>query len=120
MTQALKQAVRRHKPPQGLIHRSDRRSPYCAHQYQKRLKTYGLIASMSRRGNCYDNAPIESFWGTHKRGWTYHRRYQTRSAAREDITQSIEIFYNRQRRQARLGSLSPAAYREQYWQQQPA
>lgn len=120
VTQALEQAVRRHKPPQGLIHHSDRGSQYCAHQYQKRLKQHGLTASISRKGNCYDNAPIESFWRILKTEWTYHRRYQTRAEAIEDITQYIEIFYNRQRRQARLGFLSPAAYREHYWQQRQA
>jgi len=93
---------------------------YCAHKYQQRLKQHGLTASMSRKGDCYDNAPIESFWGLLKTEWVYHRRYETRAEAIEDITHYIEIFYNRQRRQARLGFLSPAAYRERYWQQQQA
>lgn len=90
---------------------------YRARTYQKRLKRYGLIASMSRKGDCYDNAPIESFWGILKTEWVYHRPYQTRAEAIEDIAQYIEIFYNRQRRPARPGFLSPAAYRERYWQQ---
>ena len=69
-----------------------------------------MKASMSRRGNCYDNAPMESFWGTLKNELIHHRRYRTREEAIKEITEYIEVFYNRQRRQARLGYLSPAAY----------
>ncbi len=120
VTQALEQAIRHHKPPRGLIHHSDRGSRYCAHKHQQPLRTNRLKASMNRKGDCYDNAPIESFWGVLKTEWVYHRRYPTRAQAIEEITHYIEIFYNRQRRQAQLGFLSPAAYRERYWQQQQA
>jgi putative transposase len=65
---------------------------------------------MSRRGNCYDNAPIESFWGTLKNELVHHRHYATREQARCEIAEYIDLFYNRQRRQARLGYLSPAAF----------
>ena len=70
---------------------------------------------MSRKGNYYDNAPMESFWGTLKQKLVYHRRYQTRQEAIRDITEYIEIFYNRQRRQARLGFLSPVVYERRYY-----
>jgi len=66
--------------------------------------------SMSRKGNCYDNAPMESFWGTIKNELIYHCRYRTRGEAIKEISEYIEVFYNRQRRQKRLGYLSPAAY----------
>jgi len=69
---------------------------------------------MSRKGNCYDNAPMESFWGTLKQELVHHRRYRTRQEALREIMEYIEVFYNRQRRQARLGYLSPAAYVKQF------
>jgi transposase InsO family protein len=70
---------------------------------------------MGGKGNCYDNAPMESFWGTLKQELIHHRRYRTRVEAIRDITEYIEIFYNRQRRQARLGFLSPVAYEQRYY-----
>jgi transposase InsO family protein len=73
-----------------------------------------MKVSMSRKGNCYDNAPMESFWGTLKNELIYHERYTTREQAIREITEYIEIFYNRQRIQARLGYLSPAVYEQQY------
>lgn len=78
--------------------------------HQNLIKQSGMTASMSRKSNCYDNAPMESFWGTLKQELLHHRRYHTRQEAIQDITEYIEIFYNRQRRQKRLGYLSPAAY----------
>ena len=79
-----------------------------------------LQASMSGRGNCLDNAPMESFWGTLKQELIHHRRYRSRQEAIKDITEYIEVFYNRQRVQARLGFLAPAAYAKNttsdYWQ----
>jgi putative transposase len=118
--QALFQAVSRKRPPRGLIHHSDRGSQYCAHDYQAMLKQFGMIASMSRRGNCYDNAPIESFWGTLKNELVHHKKYLTREEAKQEITEYIEIFYNRQRKQARLGYLSPAAFIQQHYGKQLA
>jgi len=70
---------------------------------------------MNRKGNCFDNAPMESFWGTLKQELVYHRRYRTRREAIQDITEYIEIFYNRQRRQVRLGFLSPVVYEQRYY-----
>ncbi len=69
---------------------------------------------MSRKGNCYDNAPMESFWGTLKNELIYQKRYATREEAIREITEYIEVFYNRQRRQKRLGYLSPVAYLRQF------
>jgi len=93
-----------------LIHHSDRGSQYCALDYQRLLKQHGLLASMSGKGNCYDNAPMESFWGSLKNELVHHRRYETRAEAEASIREYIEIFYNRIQKQARLGYLSPAAF----------
>ena len=117
---ALEQAVSARRPASGLIHHSDRGSQYCSREYQGTLASYGMRASMSRKGNCYDNAPIESFWGTLKTELVHHHRYQTRREARREIREYIDLFYNRQRRQARLGYLSPAAYTHQFMRQQRA
>ena len=75
---------------------------------------------MSRKSNCYDNAPMESFWGTLKNELVHHRRYRTREEAIMDLTEYIEIFYNRQRRQARLNYLSSAAFETQFYAWQKA
>lgn len=115
VNQSLLQAVTTKKPKKGLMHHSDRGSQYCSHEYQGLLRQYGLEVSMSGRGNCYDNAPMESFWGVLKQELVHHRHYRTRQEAIEDITEYIEIFYNRQRRQAKLGFLSPAAYAQKYY-----
>jgi transposase InsO family protein len=117
---ALFQAMAAKRPAAGLIHHSDRGSQYCAHEYQQLLQQFGMRASMSRRGNCYDNAPMESFWGTLKNELIHHRRYETRAQAMGEITEYIEIFYNRQRRHSRLGNLSPAAFTQQFYRQQRA
>lgn len=117
--QALEQALQTRRPRPGLICHSDRGSQYCAWDYQQRLHQHGLQPSMSRRGNCYDNAPIESFWGTLKTELVHSRRFQTRQQAMDQITQYIELFYNRQRIQARLGYLSPAAFEQRFYRFQP-
>lgn len=117
---ALFQAVAAKRPAPGLIHHSDRGSQYCAKDYQALLRQFGMKASMSRKGNCYDNAPMESFWGTLKNELVHHRRYDTRAQAVAEITEYIEIFYNRQRRHSRLGNLSPAAFTQKFYRQQQA
>ncbi len=114
--QSLFRAVALKRPPKGLINHSDRGSQYCSLDYQKLIKQFGMKASMSRKGNCYDNAPIESFWGTLKQELVHHRKYRTRHEAIQDITEYIEIFYNRQRKQKRLGYLSPAAYEKLFYE----
>jgi len=118
--QSLIRAVIAKRPPTGLIHHSDRGCQYCAHQYRKGLKRLGMRISMSRKGNCYDNAPMESFWGTLKNELVYHRHYRTREEAIRDITEYIEVFYNRERRQKRLGYLSPAAYGRNFYAERAA
>ena len=110
VSQALWMAVKTKRPPMGLILHSDRGSQYCSHSYRKQLQQFGLIPSMSRRGNCYDNAPMESFWGSLKNELIHHRHYATRSEAMASIREYIEIFYNRQRRQSRLGYRTPAQF----------
>jgi transposase InsO family protein len=120
VSQSLFRAVEAKRPAKGLIHHSDRGSQYCAHDYRKLLNQFGMTASMSRKGNCYDNAPMESFWGTLKQELVHHRHYRTRQEAINDITEYIEVFYNRQRRQARLGYLSPAAYEQRFYAEQLA
>jgi putative transposase len=117
---ALRKAVGTKRPRPGLIHHSDRGSQYCAQDYQAQLRQFGMTASMSRKGNCYDNAPMESFWGTLKNELVHHRRYDTREQAQREITEYIELFYNRQRRHSRLGNCSPAACALQWARQQPA
>ncbi len=117
---ALEQAVVTRRPTSGLVHHSDRGSQYCSHEYQALLGSYEMRVSMSRTGNCYDNAPVESFRGTLKNELVHHRRYATRAEAEREIGEYIDIFYNRQRRQARLGYVSPAAYTQQFVQQQQA
>ena len=116
VSQSLFRAVAAKGPVPGLIHHSDRGSQYCSHEYRKLLDQFHMRASMSRKGDCYDNAPMESFWGTLKNELVHHRRYGTRREAIREISEYIEIFYNRQRRQARLGYLSPAAYERQFYE----
>jgi putative transposase len=120
VAQSLFRAVSAKRPAVGLIHHSDRGSQYCSHEYRKLLDRFGMRASMSGIGNCYDNAPMESFWGTLKTELVFHRRYETRTEAIRDITEYIEIFYNRQRRQKRLGYLSPAAFERRFYELQRA
>lgn len=115
VSQSLFRAVAAQRPAEGLIHHSDRGSQYCSYEYQELLDQFEIKSSMSRKGNCYDNAPMESFWGTLKQELVHHRRYRTRQEAIQDITEYIEVFYNRERRQARLGFLSPAAYTQNFY-----
>jgi transposase InsO family protein len=112
---SLYNAVSAKKPFSGLIHHSDRGSQYCSHAYRRLLEKFGMTASMSRKGNCYDNAPMESFWGTFKNELIYRKRYKTREEAVKDITEYIEIFYNRERIQERLGHLSPVLYEQIFY-----
>lgn len=108
--QALTMALANRTPTAGLLHHSDRGSQYAATSYQQLLATRGITASMSRNGNCWDNACLESFFGTLTRELVYHRRYATRNEATQDIFEYIEVFYNRRRRHSTLGYHSPAEY----------
>lgn len=118
--QALFRAVAARRPERGLVHHSDRGSQYCAHAYQRLLRQFGMQVSMSRKGNCWDNAPMESCWGSLKTELIHHRRFATRNEAKREITEYIEIFYNRIRKQARLGYLSPAAFMQKHYADQMA
>ena len=120
ISQSLFRAVAAKRPAPGLIHHSDRGSQYCSEEYRALLEQFGLTVSMSRKGNCYDNAPMESFWGTLKNELVYLKRYATRQEAIREIREYIEIFYNRQRKQARLNYLSPVAFERQFFQQSQA
>jgi transposase InsO family protein len=94
---ALNNAAIRKNPPKGIVHHSDRGSQYASIDYQNTLQKYGFIGSMSRKGNCYDNACIESFWGTLKMELIYRNKLMTRAEAKLAIFEYIEIFYNRKR-----------------------
>ena len=107
---ALKEAVKRQKPSEGLIHHSDRGRQYASYAYQGLLKEYGITASMSRKGHCYDNAYMESFFGTLKTELVYGERYRSRMEARLSIFEYVEMFYNRKRRHSALGYRSPEAF----------
>jgi putative transposase len=120
VSQSLFRAVAAKRPGSGLIHHSDRGRQYCAQEYRGLMDQFKMRASMSRKGDCYDNAPMESFWGTLKSEHVHHRRYKTREEAIREITEYIEVFYNRQRRQARLGYLSPVNYERQFYARQVA
>jgi putative transposase len=107
VSQALWMAVKQARPQPGLIHHSDRGSQYASGEYRQLLDQFGMQASMSRRGNCYDNAPMESFWASLKKEQVHHQQYLTRDEARTDIFDYIETFYNTIRRHSALGNLSP-------------
>jgi putative transposase len=107
---ALQMALHRRQPKPGLLHHSDRGSQYAANAYQQRLRAAGIRGSMSRRGNCWDNACVESFFGTLKRELIHHRQYHTREEAKQEIFEYLEVFYNRQRRHSTLGYRSPAEF----------
>ena len=107
---ALEQALQRRHPAPGLIHHSDRGTQYASDDYQELLATQGMIASMSRTGNCYDNAAMESFFASLKNERVHLGRYSTRSAATRDLVDYIEVFYNRIRRHSTLNYLSPVMF----------
>ncbi len=107
---ALKQAIGRSKPARGLIHHSDRGVQYASNEYKNVLKNNGITQSMSRRGNCYDNACMESFFGTLKTELIYLTRFKTRAEAQLAIFEYIEAFYNRIRLHSKLGYRSPVDF----------
>jgi putative transposase len=109
-TEALRRALRQRRPTGELLHHSDRGVQYACDDYQALLAQQGLTCSMSRTGNCYDNAVIESFFGTLKTELVYHQHYPSRQAARQSLFEYIEVFYNRQRRHSALNYHSPASY----------
>ena len=104
---ALKMAISAQRPEAGLIHHSDRGVQYASENYRKVLRSAGFQASMSRKGDCYDNAPMESFFHTLKTELVHHRQYATRAEAKRDIFAYIEGFYNRTRRHSAIDYISP-------------
>jgi len=109
-TGALTMAIEHRRPAHGVVHHTDRGSQYAATPYRALLADHGLTASMSRRGNCWDNAVVESFFHTLKTKHVHHQRYRTREDARQDIFEWIEVFYNRVRRHSTLDYRSPADF----------
>jgi transposase InsO family protein len=107
---ALQMALKMRQPPPGLLHHSDRGSQYASDDYQALLTHHQICCSMSRTSNCYDNAPMESFFGTLKTEWVHHCHYQTKAEAKTDIFEYIEVFYNRFRRHSALGYQSPVNF----------
>ena len=112
---ALDKAYTAKKPPKGLLHHSDRGSQYASKEYRKRLKKYRMKASMSRKGNCYDNACIESFHSVLKKEFIYCTRFKTKSEAQQEMFEYIELFYNRKRIHGSLGYISPIQFEVQYY-----
>lgn len=108
---ALVMALQRCRPGPGLIHHSDRGVPYAAEPYRQVLERHGIRQSMSRRGNCLDNAPMESFFASLKTEHVHHTRFRTRAAARAAVFDYVEVFYNRQRLHSALGYRTPAEAR---------
>ncbi len=117
---ALRMALQRRSSSTQVVHHSDRGSQYASGDYQASLATAGLQCSMSRRGDCFDNAPVESFFGTLKTELVYQQTFTTRHEARLAIFEYVEVFYNRQRRHSALGYLSPAEYEAQQHRRQAA
>ena len=107
---ALQRAIRDRKPGPGLIHHSDRGIQYASYDYQAILNGHGFFPSMSGKGNCYDNACIESFFKTLKSELVYHEKYITRQEAKNSLFDSIEGFYNRRRIHSTLGYNSPEQF----------
>lgn len=107
---ALMMALWRHHMPKGVILHSDRGSQYCSVAYQKLFKKYKLICSMSKKGDCYDNAAMESWNHSFKVEAIHGERFSTRSAAKEQVFEYIEIYYNRKRLHSKLGYVSPEAF----------
>ena len=109
---ALRMALQQRRPQAGLLHHTDRGCQYTSQQYQQVLTQFGITVSMSRRGNCYDNAVSESFFGTLKRECVDRTSFQTRAQARQAIFEYTEVFYNRVRRHSSLSYKSPVAYEQ--------
>jgi putative transposase len=110
VSDALTMALMRRQPAEGLLHHSDRGVQYASDAYQHLLQSHGMLASMSNKGDCWDNAAMESFWSTLKTELVHHERYATRAQARASIFEYIEVFYNRKRLHSSIGYVSPEAF----------
>jgi putative transposase len=109
---ALEMALQRELPGAGLVAHSDRGVQYASEHYQQLLDKHDITCSMSRKGNCWDNAPMESFFATLKKELVHHEHYETREQARQSLFEYIEVFYNRTRSHSALGYVSPAQFAE--------
>ena len=110
VSEALLMAIEQRQPRAGLIHHSDQGIQYASNQYVELLKRHGVVRSMSRKGNCYDNAVVESFFSSLKNELVHHHDYHTRQEARSDIFDYIELFYTRRRKHESLGDHTPTTY----------
>jgi putative transposase len=114
---AIDRAYQQQRPTGSVLHHSDRGSQYASHEYQERLNSYQMTTSMSRKGNCYDNACIESFHNLLKRECVYLSHFSSRKHAKQAIFEYIECFYNRKRIHSSIGYVSPVHYEQMYTQQ---
>ena len=112
---ALTMAWFRKKPAAGLMHHSDRGSQYASHAFQEKLKEYGMICSMSRKGNCWDNAPTESWFNSFKNERVHGLRYETREEMKAMSFDYIEVLYNRKRQHSTLGYKSPIQFLDDWF-----
>jgi transposase InsO family protein len=110
VSEALAMAIQRRQPAAGLLHHSDRGVQYASEDYQHLLASWGMEVSMSGKGDCWDNAPMESFWGTLKSELVHREHYRTRQQARQSVFEYIEVFYNRKRLHSSLGYVSPETF----------
>jgi len=117
---ALEMAISRRKPLKGLLWHTDRGSQYASYSHKDLCQKYGIIQSMSRKGNCWDNAVAESFFHTLKTELTYHQIFETRAQANQAIFEYIEVFYNRQRMHSANGNLSPMEFEDKMLQMETA
>lgn len=113
VSDALMMALKQRDFPRDVLFHSDRGSQYCSDDYQKILKQYGVTCSMSRKGNCWDNAVSESFFHSIKTELIYRERYDTKESAKQSIFQYIEVYYNRVRRHSTIGSIPPMVFESQ-------
>ncbi len=118
VTDALTMAWFRKRPAPGLMHHSDRGSQYASHVFQEKLKEYGMICSMSRKGNCWDNAPTESWFNSFKNERVHGVRYATHADMKAASFEYIEVFYNRKRQHSTLGYKSPVQFLENWISEQ--
>lgn len=118
VTEALTMAWFKKRPAAGLLHHSDRGSQYASHDFQDRLKAYGMTCSMSRKGNCWDNAPTESWFNSFKNERVHGVRYATQAEIEAVTFEYIEVFYNRKRQHSTLGYRSPTQFLETWIRQQ--
>ncbi len=111
---ALAMAITHRRPSPGLVHHTDQGIQYASRLYRNQLQAHGMRPSMSRKGNCYDNAVVESFFSTLKNEWVFHQTFLDRDQARAALFDYIELFYNRQRRHAALDYQSPVQFEERH------